>query len=69
MDELSLTLGNNIRRLRKQRNLKQTELAALVYSTNNSISAWERGACQPSAYFLKNLAKVFGCTIDDLFKE
>lgn len=69
MDELSLMLGNNIRRLRKQHKLKQTELAVLIYSSNNSISAWERGVNQPTAYFLKKLSEVFGCTIDDLFKE
>ena len=69
MDELSLTLGNNIRRLRKQRKLKQTELATLIYSSNAGISAWETGRNQPNAFSLMKLAEVFECSIDDLFKE
>lgn len=69
MDELTLIIGGNIRRLRKQRGLKQRELATLIYSSNAGVSAWENGYNQPNAYSLMKLAEVFKCSIDDLFKE
>lgn len=69
MDKLSVTIGKNIRRLRKQCGLKQTELAKLLYCSNTGISAWENGVNQPNAYSLMKMSEVFDCSIDEIFKE
>lgn len=34
-----------------------------------TVSLWESGARKPRTEMLPKLAKVFGCTINDLFEE
>lgn len=59
------SVHQRIRRLRKARRLNQTELAALVDSTQATISAVELGR-KPSLELAERLARVFGLPVDEL---
>lgn len=48
--------------------MKQTDLAKLIYCTNETISNWENGKTYPTAFFLKKMSEVFECSIDDFFE-
>lgn len=59
---------NGIEHMRKQRNMTQSELAQLLGVSQANISQWETGEAMPRADKLPELAKVFGCSIDDLYR-
>ncbi len=62
-----LILKNSIKEKRKERKLTQTELAEMIGSTKNTISALETGQFAPSAYVAALLCKVLDCTFEELF--
>ena len=66
MDELKLVFASNLIRLRTEAGLTQAELASKINYSDKSISKWERGEAVPDAYVLKQLAAIFGITIDAL---
>ena len=49
--------------------MTQEELAKSMSVGQSAVSQWERGAVMPRAELLSQLAKVLGCTIDELFGE
>ncbi len=57
---------NNISEIRKQKNISQAELAASLGVTQGSVSAWETGRWEPSIDALRQMAVLFGVTIDEL---
>jgi len=61
------TMGQIIRRLRKEKNLTQEELAQQLNVTNQAVSKWENGDCMPDISQVVPLASVFGVTTDVLF--
>ena len=61
------TMGQIIRRLRKEKNLTQEELAQQLNVTNQAVSKWENGDCMPDISQIVPLASVFGVTTDVLF--
>lgn len=65
-----LTRGENmgIRTIRLSKNLTQDNLASLVGVARTTVTMWETGAAMPRADKLTELAKILGCTIDDLMK-
>lgn len=58
-----------IRELRRQAKMTQTELAAEMGVNQNAVSNWEVEIVLPRTRELPHLAKVLGCTIDELFVE
>ena len=59
---MKLTIGENIKRLRKSKNITQEQLAEVVNLSVTAISKWERGETYPDitmlyplAYFLRFL--------------
>ena len=58
-----------IKRLREKKGLTQMELASAIDVSQASVALWEGGACFPRPEKLPRLAKVLGCTIDDLFSD
>lgn len=69
METLAYVIGKNIKERRKALGLSQNKLSKLTGIGNNaSVSIWENGIFCPGAYALMQLSRVFGCTIDDLFK-
>lgn len=45
----------------------QTEVSAALGVDRSTISKWETGEAFPRADKLRALAKLYGCTIDDMF--
>lgn len=60
---------NAIAKLRISSKLSQSDLAVKVGVTQGAVSQWESGETYPSVDKLLSLAKIFNCTLDDLFKE
>ena len=60
-------LGNEIKRLRKNRGMSQSELAEVLNVTAQSISKWESNISFPDISQLPLIASFFGITIDELF--
>lgn len=59
-------LGDNIRRLRQDRGLRQEELGRRVGASKQSVSNWENGNIAPSIDLLLRLADFFGVSTDYL---
>lgn len=59
-----MNLGNNIKTLRKQVGLTQTELAEKLGVTEQTVSKWENDKCYPDVSLLPLLANVFNCSVD-----
>jgi len=64
---MSETMGQIIRRLRKERNLTQEELAEQLNVTYQAVSRWENGTGMPDISQIVPLSNVFGVTTDVLF--
>lgn len=58
------TVGNNIRKLRKERNLTQEDLAAAINVTAQAISKWENSVGLPDISQIIPLATFFGVSTD-----
>ena len=58
---------NNIKNLRKKEKLTQIDLAKKLKIGQSTVAMWETGEAMPRADKLPELAKILGCTIDDLF--
>ena len=64
---MSETMGQIIRRLRKERNLTQEELAEQLNVTFQAVSRWENGTGMPDISQIVPLARVFCVSTDVLF--
>ena len=65
MDQIKI--GKYISKMRKDKNITQSELAEKLYITDRAVSKWERGICMPDAGTIPELCKILGITINDLF--
>ena len=61
-----MNIGRNILELRKQKNIKQEELAAELGVTAAAVSKWENGYTLPDILMLCALADYFRVTADEL---
>lgn len=69
MEDLKLIIATNITELRKSQNLTQAELAVRLNYSDKSVSKWERGESLPDIGVLKQIADMFGVTVDYLLHE
>lgn len=51
---------------RERAGLTQAEVAKTVGVDQSAVSLWERGKTSPRAALLPELARLYGCTVDDL---
>ncbi len=63
---MDLLIGENIKRMRRNRNLTQEEMAAHLGISFQSVSKWERGDGYPDITMLPALANYFGISVDEL---
>lgn len=63
---MKLTLGENLRRLRKEQDLTQEQLADKLGVTYQSVSRWENGSTYPDLELIPAIAEIFSVTIDAL---
>ena len=61
-----MEFNEKLQELRKQKGLTQEELAESLYVSRTAISKWESGRGYPNIESLKEIAKFFGVTIDEL---
>ena len=66
MDDIKKIIANNIIELRAEAGMKQAELAEKINYSDKSVSKWERAEAAPDAAVLRNIADVFGVTVDRL---
>lgn len=63
---MKLYIGENIKRLRRERDMTQEELAEQLSVSFQSVSRWENNACYPDMELIPEIAAFFGVTADDL---
>lgn len=59
-----MIIANNIAELRKIHNYTQFELAQKLNYSDKSVSKWERGESVPDIVVLKEIADLFGVSLD-----
>lgn len=59
----------NLRRLREEKDMSQAVVAKAVGVTPQAVGKWERGEGYPKWTMAPKLAKLFCCTIDELYAE
>lgn len=69
MENLNLIIAKNISELRKKQGLTQLELAEKLNYSDKAVSKWERGESIPDVAVLKELADLFGVTLDYLVEK
>ncbi len=69
MDNIKLVIAENIAKLRKLENITQAELAQKLNYSDKAVSKWERGESLPDVIVLKEIAELFGVTVDYLLCE
>lgn len=63
---MNIQISNNLKRLRKQREITQEELANFIGVSFQAISKWERNEGYPDITILPTIANFFGVTLDEL---
>ena len=63
------TFSRNLRQLRIDKNLTQEQLANRLDVSSQSVSRWECGNTLPDVMLLPEIARLYGVTVDDLYKE
>ncbi len=66
MSEIRQNIAENLYRLRLESKLTQSELAQKLNYTDKSVSKWENGDATPPIDTLKELADLYGVSIDYL---
>ncbi|MFA7637461.1 MAG: helix-turn-helix transcriptional regulator [Monoglobales bacterium] len=66
MEDLKVIVASNISRLRKDFGLTQAELAEKINYSDKSVSKWERADALPDLNVTKQLADLFGVSVDFL---
>lgn len=61
-----MSLGQKIVRLRKQKNLKQGDLAAKLGVTQRQLLRWEKDEVRPRPKAIEDLSNVFGIAVEEL---
>lgn len=64
-----MKFGDNLKTLRKNKNLSQEQLAEKVNVTRQSVSKWETGEAYPEMNNILELCKIFHCKINELVND
>ena len=59
-----MNLGRTIKELRKEKGLTQSDLAKLLYTSQDTISLWELNKSLPDIKALIQLTEIFNVTAD-----
>lgn len=59
-------LADNLKRLRKEKHMSQSQLAELVDMSQATVASWETGTRKPDTSMILRLAGLFGVTSDEL---
>lgn len=64
-----MTTGEKIKRLRKEQNISQEQLADMLGLSRQAVSRWETESTIPETMIIVKLSKIFHVTTDYLLKE
>ena len=67
MDQIKI--GQFIAQKRKACGFTQRQLADILNISDKTVSKWERGMSKPRIEKLPAIAKLYGCTVEDLLKD
>lgn len=59
----------SIKKLRVAAGLTQVQFAKKLNVDQSTVSLWESGKSKPHKKLHKKMAKILGCTVDELLKE
>lgn len=68
-NELAITIGNNIKRLREHKKWSQGELAKKIGGTFQQISKYERGENAPGSMKLNQIAEILEVSVAELTQK
>ena len=63
---MEMTFGKRIAALRREKNLKQDDLAQMLEVSPQAVSKWENDQTCPDISLLPKLAKILGVSVDEL---
>ena len=63
---MEITIGENIKRLRRGRGMTQAQLAKVLNISSAAVSKWEKGDSFPDITLLFPIADYFGISVDEL---
>lgn len=66
---MKLYIGEQLKALRKEKQITQEVLADVLGVSYQSVSRWELGVCYPDMELLPSIANYFGVTIDRLLSN
>ena len=69
MDDIKNIVAENLTNLRKANKITQLELAEKLNYSDKAISKWERGESLPDVVTLKQLADMYGVSVDYILNE
>ncbi len=69
MTDLKPVVAKNVADLRRAAEMTQAELAERLHYSDKAVSKWERGESLPDIAVLKEIAALFGVTVDWLLEE
>ncbi len=61
-----MTIGEIIKSLRIEKGMTQTQLASLLFTSQDTVSLWERGKSLPDVSAVINMTKIFNVSADYL---
>lgn len=61
-----MTIGQNIKRFRRNANMTQEELADMLSISSQAVSRWETDATMPDITLIPALVSIFGVSSDEL---
>ena len=64
-----MSIGENIKEMRQRKDWTQREFAEKVGINQSMVAQIERGTKTLTVPLGKQIAEVFGCTLDDLLEE
>lgn len=62
-------IKNNLKQIRKSKNMSQEEVAQALHISRQSLSKWENQHCNPDLENLVALSKLYGVSIDTLLND
>ena len=69
MEDLKHIIAHNLSELRRSASMTQIDLAERLHYSDKAVSKWERGESIPDVGVLKEIADLFGVTVDYLLTE
>jgi transcriptional regulator with XRE-family HTH domain len=67
--DLMSTIGENIKKLRRLRGLKQEDLANALGVSQSTITGYETNYRKPEAHNIPKIAKALGVSINELYSD